>query len=91
MLLMLLFMVCPMIWASAIARDRWKQLRERFYKKHLGSVEQHAESIFTAQEALILDLRRQQEYLVGRAHHLEGELAGLETGVVQTIKELQCR
>ena len=75
---------------STMSRERWKHLRERFYTKHLGSVEEHAESIFTAQEAFILDLRRQQEYLVGRAHHLECELAGLETEVDQTIKELSC-
>ena len=76
---------------STMSRERWKQLRERFYEKHLGSVKEHAESIFAAQEAFILDLRRQQEYLVGRAHHLECELAGLETEVVRTIKELPCR
>ena len=71
--------------------EQWQRLRKQLFEKHLETVRQHGESLFVAQEALILDLRRRQEELVGRAHHLDEQLAGLESGTTNLVTDLECR
>ena len=70
--------------------ETWRRNRRQLYAKHLDAVRRAGESLFVAQESVILDLRKRQEDLVGRAHHLDGQLAGLESAIAHILTETEC-